>query len=47
MKFVDEVRINVAAGKGGDHRDKGANVRFFNLRRPVRGAVVTPRSPIA
>ena len=45
--LVGAVAAFFAAGKGGDHRDKGANVRFFNLRRPVRGAVVTPRSPIA
>ena len=45
--LVGAVAAFFAAGKGGDHRDKGANVRFFNLRRPVRGAVVTPKSPIA
>jgi hypothetical protein len=45
--LVGAVAAFFAAGKGGDHRDKGANERFFNLRRPVRGAVVTPKSPIA
>ena len=45
--LVGAVAAFLAAGNGGDHRDKGANVRFFNLRRPVRGAVVTPKSPIA
>ena len=44
--LVGAVAAFFAAGSGGDHRDKSANVRFFNLRRPIRGAVVTPKSPI-
>jgi len=44
--LVGAVAAFFAAGNGGDHRDKGANVRFFQLRRTVRGAVVTPKSPI-
>lgn len=43
--LVGAVAAFFAAGSGGDHRDKGAHVRFFNVRRPIRGAVVTPRTP--
>jgi len=43
--LVGAVAAFFAAGSGGDHRDKAANVRFFVLRRPTRGAVVTPKSP--
>jgi hypothetical protein len=45
--LVGAVAAFFAAGTGGDHRDKAATVRFFNLRRPMRGAVTPPRSPVA
>jgi len=45
--LVGGVAAFFAAGIGGDHRDRGANVKFFVLRRPMRGAVATPKSPIA
>jgi hypothetical protein len=44
--LVGAVAAFFAAGVGGDHRDKGANVRFFAIRRP-RGAVVPPNPPLA
>jgi hypothetical protein len=37
--------FSAASSGGGDHRDKGARVTFFNLRGPIRGAVVTPKLP--
>jgi len=35
-----------AAGVGGQHRDRGTNVQFFILRRPIRNAVVPPPPPV-
>jgi hypothetical protein len=43
--LVGGVAAFFAAGSGGDHRDKGARVTFFNLRRPIRGAVVPAGTP--
>ncbi len=34
-----------AAGVGGQHRDRSTTVKFFHLRRPLRGAVTPPNTP--
>jgi hypothetical protein len=40
--LVGAVAAFFAAGLGGDHRDKARHVRFFTVRRPIRGPVVPP-----
>jgi hypothetical protein len=44
--LVGAVAAFFAAGVGGQHRDKSTTTRFFVLRRPMRGAVVPPTTPV-
>jgi MFS family permease len=44
--LVGAVAAFFAAGVGGAHRDKGAHVKFFTVRRPIRSAVVPPTTPV-
>lgn len=44
--LVGAVAAFFAAGVGGNHRDKAANVKFFILRRSMRGTVTPPGTPV-
>lgn len=43
--LVGAVAAFFAAGVGGQHRDRSTHTKFFVLRRPIRGAVVSPTPP--